>query len=52
MPSDASGLRCGCGAPQAPNGRDFRKKAQKGDVAAFLIGGNADGSFWSLSPGC
>ena len=26
-------------------GRDFRKKAQKGDVAAFLISGNADGSF-------
>ena len=26
-------------------GRDFRKKAQKGAVAAFLISGNADGSF-------
>ena len=26
-------------------GRDFRKKAQKGGVAAFLISGNADGSF-------
>ena len=26
-------------------GRDFRKKARKGGVAAFLITGNADGSF-------
>jgi hypothetical protein len=26
-------------------GRDFRKKARKGEVAAFLITGNADGSF-------
>jgi hypothetical protein len=26
-------------------GRDFRKKARKGGVAAFLIRGNADGSF-------
>ena len=26
-------------------GRDFLKKAQKGGVAAFLISGNADGSF-------
>jgi hypothetical protein len=26
-------------------GRDFRKKARRGEVAAFLISGNADGSF-------
>ncbi len=26
-------------------GRDFRKKAQKGGAAAFLVSGNADGSF-------
>jgi hypothetical protein len=26
-------------------GRDFRQKARKGEVAAFLISGNADGSF-------
>lgn len=26
-------------------GRDFRRKARKGEVAAFLITGNADGSF-------